>query len=396
MKNLKTNPKLKKIIKGGTTLVLVASLINIPTAEAIDTNNFESTTESSIITVQNELKPVELNVSKGVNIYFNGVSCKVTDALGNDVYPFIYNGTTYLPIRAISEMFGFNVRWDGYNNRAYLETNNSEITIKEGNKNPTKPNYLYDEKINAFKGIELYIDEQLFVPKDANGKEVDIYMINGTTYLPVRAISEIFNVIPLWAPFNHSVYLSTIEKTNETIKTDDKELQVAIDAIIETLPTKRAYYYPLWDLSGMINEILFSDEALYYIEVFEKILPYYQGTLPDEIAYYAQKAFDLDFKLQYELRAYLPGGTYVYDDTSVKNFIVQYKEPVESGNLNSLARSWLIFDYEMLDYDIKLNKKVLDEYTYEFLAEIEKEYLYCLEQLRNYFEKEEVKKLIKK
>ena len=44
-----------------------------------------------------------ISVSTGVNIYADGVKLDPKDANGNPVDVFIYNGTTYLPVRAVSD-----------------------------------------------------------------------------------------------------------------------------------------------------------------------------------------------------------------------------------------------------------------------------------------------------
>ena len=36
------------------------------------------------------------------------------------------------------------------------------------------------------------MDDQEIIPTDVNGNRVDVFYYNGTTYLPVRAISEVF------------------------------------------------------------------------------------------------------------------------------------------------------------------------------------------------------------
>jgi hypothetical protein len=43
-----------------------------------------------------------------------------TDANGSVVHPFIYNGTTYLPVRAVGDAFGKPVHWDGGTNSVYV------------------------------------------------------------------------------------------------------------------------------------------------------------------------------------------------------------------------------------------------------------------------------------
>lgn len=49
----------------------------------------------------------------GVKLVINGVEVKPTDAAGNPVEPFISEGTTYLPVRAVAEALGEEVSWDG-------------------------------------------------------------------------------------------------------------------------------------------------------------------------------------------------------------------------------------------------------------------------------------------
>ena len=43
--------------------------------------------------------------------------------------------------------------------------------------------------ISIYPGISVYMDDQKLEPKDANGNPVMVFTYNGTTYLPVRAIS---------------------------------------------------------------------------------------------------------------------------------------------------------------------------------------------------------------
>lgn len=66
-------------------------------------------------------------ISKTINaVYMNvklvvdGVQIEPKDANGNYVEPFIYNGTTYLPVRAVGAAFGKDVSWDGGTATVYV------------------------------------------------------------------------------------------------------------------------------------------------------------------------------------------------------------------------------------------------------------------------------------
>ncbi len=59
-------------------------------------------------------------LTNGVKIVVDGKKLNPTDANGNKVEPFIYNGTTYLPVRAVANAMGKAVYWDGPEYTVYL------------------------------------------------------------------------------------------------------------------------------------------------------------------------------------------------------------------------------------------------------------------------------------
>ena len=69
-------------------------------------------------------------VAKQLKVYYNNIKVVVdgspaslgTDSSGKDNEAFIYNGTTYLPIRAVSEALGKDVSWDGKTSPVYVGT----------------------------------------------------------------------------------------------------------------------------------------------------------------------------------------------------------------------------------------------------------------------------------
>ena len=53
-----------------------------------------------------------------IKIMVNGQEFHPKDANGNDVFTFVYDGTTYAPLRALAEAFGLEVGYDSASNMA--------------------------------------------------------------------------------------------------------------------------------------------------------------------------------------------------------------------------------------------------------------------------------------
>ena len=58
------------------------------------------------------LEAISAYLNYGITVKYNGETQSMTDANGAPVYPITYNDTTYLPVRAISNMLGVSVDWD--------------------------------------------------------------------------------------------------------------------------------------------------------------------------------------------------------------------------------------------------------------------------------------------
>lgn len=68
-----------------------------------------------------------IQVEYGITVSFNDQTLSMTDADGIPVQAFVYEGTTYVPIRAISETFGADVSYDAASNTAYIYDDFTEI-----------------------------------------------------------------------------------------------------------------------------------------------------------------------------------------------------------------------------------------------------------------------------
>ncbi|MCL2409829.1 MAG: copper amine oxidase N-terminal domain-containing protein [Oscillospiraceae bacterium] len=55
---------------------------------------------------------ITATLSRTINIAFNGQNQTLTDVNGNQVFPIMFGGSTFLPVRAISQLLDVPVDWD--------------------------------------------------------------------------------------------------------------------------------------------------------------------------------------------------------------------------------------------------------------------------------------------
>ena len=66
---------------------------------------------------QNETIEVQYN---NIKVYKDNVLCELKDSNGSVIEPFIYNGTTYMPVRGTATLADMQVTWDGATQSVYL------------------------------------------------------------------------------------------------------------------------------------------------------------------------------------------------------------------------------------------------------------------------------------
>ena len=62
----------------------------------------------------------------------------------------------------------------------------------------------------SYRDIKICIDGQTITPKDANGNTVEPFILDGTTYLPVRAVGEALGKAVKWDGATSTVYLGDV------------------------------------------------------------------------------------------------------------------------------------------------------------------------------------------
>lgn len=119
-----------------------------------------------------------------IKINLNGAIIEPKDANGNKVEPFIIEGTTYLPVRAVGDALGLNVEWNGAD---------KTVILTDSSKNTSATGYVVYEKNNmkiTYIGIEygdFSTDFKFLVENNSNrgitvqarDESINGYMISG-------------------------------------------------------------------------------------------------------------------------------------------------------------------------------------------------------------------------
>ena len=147
---------------------------------------------------------IAATISGKVDILYNGVEQKFTDEQGNTVLPLFYGGTTYLPVRAICNLVGMGVSYDGADYAVKL-TSAGEKKAFDGTVDApetTVSAMIVPELTVSLDGVAQHF-------KDAGGSVVYPVAYNGTTYLPVRAIAGLAGLEVGWDGATSTVSLSS-------------------------------------------------------------------------------------------------------------------------------------------------------------------------------------------
>lgn len=109
--------------------------------------------------------------SRNIDIYYRNIRLMIdgaeyvpTNANGEVVEPFVSNGTTYLPVRAVANAFGKDVKWDSENSIVYIG--------KEGRMEP-------DNRLDNLQYMNYWEDDSCHRLERINGTVTDY---NGNIY----------------------------------------------------------------------------------------------------------------------------------------------------------------------------------------------------------------------
>ena len=202
-------------------------------------------------------------VHVGINMYYNDYRFIPVDANGNQVYPFVYEGTTYLPVRAVAGLCNYGVEWDQATNRVLLTRGNGYNIPQTSYETSVTKSQLTETYITGTTNVRVFIDGIELIPRDANGKVVPIINWNGTTYLPVRALANQVGLAVTYDSANNVVFLGqhyTYSQPTTPI-TPSYPTTPSYPSTGTTISTSREYIYGTKD--GVQYKIYFDDNGFY-------------------------------------------------------------------------------------------------------------------------------------
>ena len=140
---------------------------------------------------------VEINY-RAIKLVLNGEAIVPCDAAGKTVEPFIMrsNGTTYLPLRAVAQALGLDVKWDGATNTVTL-TSGGEVKVGAGPAGTTTGKQSVDI---TYRDIKVFLDGEELNLVNVNGDKVEPFILksNSSVYLPLRVVGEALGLEVGW------------------------------------------------------------------------------------------------------------------------------------------------------------------------------------------------------
>lgn len=202
-------------------------------------------------------KKIMLYLKPDVTVELNEVRQIFKNAKGETVYPMIYNGTAYLPVRAISAIMKEPIEWDGGSKTVFIGK-----TLSYPNKStgliPSGAAISAEEKDFALPGpapslVQGYLKPDVLVMydfviqsfQDANNITVYPLIYNGTTYLPIRAVSKLMNQPITWDGSAKKISIGDGKGGTETQKDQDpmEEISLAAALMKDFYESEETLYY---------------------------------------------------------------------------------------------------------------------------------------------------------
>jgi len=176
---------------------------------------------SVLLTASVQAKSSDESISvfyRNIKLNINSEATDLFDASGNYIEPFLYNNTTYLPLRAVAQALDMSVSWDAKTYSVGLTSGNSASETPAGEKNPL-PEGAVDINV-SYRDVSVKLDDKTLDLKNANGETVEPFLYNNTVYLPLRNIAEATSSDVAWDGETSTISITSISPVSTTAPYD--------------------------------------------------------------------------------------------------------------------------------------------------------------------------------
>lgn len=176
---------------------------------------------------------VTAQLSPNISVVVDGVYQTFYNVSGSEVHPIVYNGTTYLPLRAVGELMGKNVNWDQTSLTASLSgTRTTAAVTGVADAGAVTQNVA----ATISTDITVTVDGVARTFTDVNGNVVYPMVYNGSIYLPLRAIGNLMGKSVNWNSATSTVTLSGAQSSGGILVTDADSFNNGTTSTVQTPP----------------------------------------------------------------------------------------------------------------------------------------------------------------
>ncbi|MDD4564585.1 MAG: hypothetical protein PHE79_03800 [Eubacteriales bacterium] len=204
-------------------------------------------------------KKIMFYLKPDITVEMDGVRQIFKDANGHIVYPVIYNGSAYLPVRAVSALMNKPVEWSNHSKTIYI---GKTLSYPYKNTAPIPT----DAAISAADGtysswsveselvigyskpdILIMYDYLIITCKDENGGTIYPINYNDSIYLPINTLSNLIREPIVWDGETKKISIGDSEEDSPEEEPTEEEPVIEFDAT-----------------AVMFKELYEKEEALYY------------------------------------------------------------------------------------------------------------------------------------
>lgn len=243
---------------------------------------------------------------RAIKLVLDGEQFIPCDENGKTVEPFIMNstGTTYLPLRALAQALGLTVGWEPSTSTVTLASGGE---VKTGSGDYTPSTGSKTVKI-TYRDIKVVLDGKQLELKNSNGDTVEPFIMNSTTYLPLRVVAEALGLNINWDPNTSTVGIAQPEKPDEPSGEG------------EWLISKAVYTTNIEGETGFVNEMTYHPNGKPKTDIFIDD----NGT--SFINKYDEKGNDIYAEYKDDASHFI--NEWAYDDQG-REIYFSYSDPVE-------------------------------------------------------------------